>query len=170
MLVLGCRFISQRSAFAVRAHRENWPAAVHIKPLSRSLAAGERWFEVSFQPSTCHFGPGFRRSKPCSVVLYRATARTPTVDSAGRNHVQSFCTARSRPVASSTFTCCDASQSGVRLVVDQSLVGRISAFAVRADCEAQPGPVLRNPLSRPPAALNRKCALSFQLESCCSDS
>ena len=167
---MGCRFISQRSAFAVRAHRENWPAAVHIKPLSRSLAAGERWFEVSFQPSTCHFGPGFRRSKPCSVVLYRATARTPTVDSAGRNHVQSFCTARSRPVASSTFTCCDASQSGVRLVVDQSLVGRISAFAVRADCEAQPGPVLRNPLSRPPAALNRKCALSFQLESCCSDS
>ena len=94
MPVFDRRFISQRCALAARADCENQAVAVRSSPLSRPPAAGEPRSALSFQASSSRFGPGFCRSKPRSVVLYRATARTPTVESACRNRVQSFCTAR----------------------------------------------------------------------------
>ena len=74
-LAFARRFISQSSRFAVRADSENQLDAGRIRTLPPLSAVGDPGFEFSFQSSFCCFGPGFRQSKPCSVVLYRATAR-----------------------------------------------------------------------------------------------
>ena len=74
-LVLGRCFARRCSAFAVRADCENQLGSVRLRALHPLSAVGDPGFEFSFQSSFCCFGPGFRQSKPCSVVLYRATAR-----------------------------------------------------------------------------------------------
>ena len=69
------RFISQPSALAVRADCENQLGSVRLRALHPLSAVGDPRVEVSFQSSSCCFGPGFCLPKPWSVILYRATAR-----------------------------------------------------------------------------------------------
>ena len=58
-------------AFAVCANCEN---QVVCRPRQAPALAPDRWrpSSLSFQPSSSRFGPVFRLSKTCSVVLYRA--------------------------------------------------------------------------------------------------
>ena len=96
------RFISQPSALAVRADCENQLGSGRLRTLHPLSAVGDPRVEVSFQSSSCCFGPGFCLPKPWSVILYRAllNRRLATSDSvsACRIRVQSFCTARVRAV------------------------------------------------------------------------
>ena len=84
------RFISQPSALAVRADCENQLGSVRLRALHPLSAVGDPRVEVSFQSSSCCFGPGFCLPKPWSVVLYRALAiaETPFEWRVVVNHIQ----------------------------------------------------------------------------------